>query len=75
MCRVGLKLLSRVRPSEIFLKTVTKDVTEVDIAYPARLGFLCSFFFFCLEDLTMEECLLKFDILAQNHLVMRGETH
>jgi hypothetical protein len=32
----GLKLLSRVRPSEMLLKSVTKDVSKLDIVYPAR---------------------------------------
>ncbi|KAF3327463.1 Mitochondrial K+-H+ exchange-related [Carex littledalei] len=31
---LGLWLLSRVRPSEIFLKSVSKDVTALDITYP-----------------------------------------
>ncbi|XP_028550385.1 uncharacterized protein LOC110095330 isoform X4 [Dendrobium catenatum] len=33
---LGLWLLSRVKPSEVFLKSVSKDVTEVEITYPAR---------------------------------------
>ncbi|KMZ57609.1 hypothetical protein ZOSMA_84G00470 [Zostera marina] len=32
---VGLKLLSRVKPSEILFKSISKDVTRVDITYPA----------------------------------------
>lgn len=35
---IGLKLLSRVKPSEIFLKSITKDVTSVEIAYPSSLN-------------------------------------
>ncbi|CAK9310545.1 unnamed protein product [Citrullus colocynthis] len=34
---IGLKLLSRVKPSEIFLKSITKDVTSVEITYPSSL--------------------------------------
>ncbi|TYH61519.1 hypothetical protein ES332_D07G057600v1 [Gossypium tomentosum] len=32
----GLRLLARVKPSEIFLKSITKDVTNVQITYPCR---------------------------------------
>lgn len=35
---VGLKLLSRVKPSEILLKSITKDVTDVEIMYPSSLN-------------------------------------
>ncbi|KAL8098774.1 uncharacterized protein LOC141682614 [Apium graveolens] len=35
---VGLKLLSRVKPSEILLKSITKDVTNVEIMYPSSLN-------------------------------------
>ncbi|XP_028550383.1 uncharacterized protein LOC110095330 isoform X3 [Dendrobium catenatum] len=35
---LGLWLLSRVKPSEVFLKSVSKDVTEVEITYPASLN-------------------------------------
>ncbi|XP_038896483.1 uncharacterized protein LOC120084733 isoform X2 [Benincasa hispida] len=35
---IGLKLLSRVKPSEIFLKSITKDVTSVEITYPSSLN-------------------------------------
>ncbi|XP_010917341.1 uncharacterized protein C23H3.12c isoform X2 [Elaeis guineensis] len=35
---LGLRLLSRVKPSEIFLKSVTKDITEVEITYPSSLN-------------------------------------
>ncbi|MFQ6644711.1 hypothetical protein Gotur_020665, partial [Gossypium turneri] len=36
----GLRLLARVKPSEIFLKSITKDVTNVQITYPCRFLFL-----------------------------------
>ncbi|GJM90228.1 hypothetical protein PR202_ga06486 [Eleusine coracana subsp. coracana] len=32
----GLKLLSRVRPSEVLLKSITKDVRTLEIVHPAR---------------------------------------
>ncbi|KAG4157690.1 hypothetical protein ERO13_D02G078533v2 [Gossypium hirsutum] len=35
----GLRLLARVKPSEIFLKSITKDVTNVQITYPCRVYF------------------------------------
>lgn len=35
---LGLRLLSRVKPSEIFLKSIPKDVTRVDITYPSSLN-------------------------------------
>ncbi|KAA0059352.1 hypothetical protein E5676_scaffold347G001710 [Cucumis melo var. makuwa] len=35
---IGLKLLSRVKPSEIFLKSITKDVTSVETTYPSSLN-------------------------------------
>lgn len=35
---VGVKLLSRVKPTEIFLKSVSDDVTKVEITYPASLN-------------------------------------
>ncbi|KAB2007772.1 hypothetical protein ES319_D10G053700v1, partial [Gossypium barbadense] len=34
----GLPLLARVKPSEIFLKSITKDVTNVQITYPCSLN-------------------------------------
>ncbi|KAJ4844091.1 hypothetical protein Tsubulata_027522 [Turnera subulata] len=34
---LGLKLLAGVKPSEIFLKSISKDITAVDIAYPSSL--------------------------------------
>ncbi|KAF0935655.1 hypothetical protein E2562_035105 [Oryza meyeriana var. granulata] len=34
----GLKLLSRVRPSEVLLKSVTKDVSMLDIVHPASIN-------------------------------------
>ncbi|XP_050873728.1 uncharacterized protein LOC127076188 isoform X2 [Lathyrus oleraceus] len=33
---LGLWLLSRVKPSEIFLKSISKEVTGVEIVYPSR---------------------------------------
>lgn len=36
-CRLGLWLLSRVKPSEIFLKSISKEVTGVEVIYPSRL--------------------------------------
>ncbi|XP_038972261.1 uncharacterized protein LOC103701666 [Phoenix dactylifera] len=35
---LGLRLLSRVKPSEIFLKSVSKDITKVEITYPSSLN-------------------------------------
>uniref|UniRef100_A0A7N0RGN9 Uncharacterized protein n=1 Tax=Kalanchoe fedtschenkoi TaxID=63787 RepID=A0A7N0RGN9_KALFE len=35
---LGLKLLARVKPSEIFLKSITKEVSEVEIVYPTSLN-------------------------------------
>ncbi|PSR96230.1 Protein of unknown function DUF2343 protein [Actinidia chinensis var. chinensis] len=34
---LGLRLLARVKPSEIFLKSISKDVTKVEITYPSSL--------------------------------------
>ncbi|OEL20753.1 hypothetical protein BAE44_0018228 [Dichanthelium oligosanthes] len=34
----GLKLLSRVRPSEVLLKSVTKDVSTIEIVHPASIN-------------------------------------
>ncbi|XP_002453312.1 uncharacterized protein C23H3.12c [Sorghum bicolor] len=34
----GLKLLSRVRPSEVLLKSVTKDVSALEIVHPASIN-------------------------------------
>ncbi|XP_062218222.1 uncharacterized protein C23H3.12c-like [Phragmites australis] len=34
----GLKLLSRVRPSEVLLKSVTKDVSTLEIVHPASIN-------------------------------------
>ncbi|CAN0877798.1 Uncharacterized protein C23H3.12c [Linum grandiflorum] len=34
----GVKLLARVRPSEIFLKSISRDVTDVEIVYPLSLN-------------------------------------
>ncbi|XP_020581517.1 uncharacterized protein LOC110025401 [Phalaenopsis equestris] len=35
---LGLWLLSRVKPSEMFLKSVSKDLTGVEVTYPASLN-------------------------------------
>lgn len=35
---LGVRLLSRVKPSEIFLKSVSEDVKKVEITYPASLN-------------------------------------
>ncbi|KAH1240639.1 hypothetical protein GmHk_07G018448 [Glycine max] len=37
-CRLGLRLLSRVKPSEIFLKSISKEITSVEIIYPSSLN-------------------------------------
>ncbi|KAK1280538.1 hypothetical protein QJS04_geneDACA004816 [Acorus gramineus] len=39
---LGLRLMSRVNPSESFLKSISKDITEVDIAYPLSAQMLNS---------------------------------
>ncbi|XWS18753.1 hypothetical protein CRYUN_Cryun32bG0072000 [Craigia yunnanensis] len=35
---LGLRLLARVKPSEILLKSITKEVTDVQITYPSSLN-------------------------------------
>lgn len=35
-CRLGLRLLARVKPSEMFFKSIPKDVTAIEVTYPAR---------------------------------------
>ncbi|XP_050230840.1 uncharacterized protein C23H3.12c [Mercurialis annua] len=35
---LGFKLLSRVKPSEIFLKSISKEVTHVEVTYPYSLN-------------------------------------
>ncbi|XP_021720369.1 uncharacterized protein C23H3.12c-like [Chenopodium quinoa] len=35
---VGLWLLSRVKPSELFLKSISKEVTGVEVTYPTSLN-------------------------------------
>ncbi|KAF7843702.1 K+-H+ exchange-like protein [Senna tora] len=35
---LGLRLLSRVKPSEIFLKSISKEVTRVEVIYPSSLN-------------------------------------
>ena len=44
--RLGLGLLSRVKPSEMFLKSISKEVTNVQITYPSRFHFFSSRFCF-----------------------------
>ncbi|KAF5466265.1 hypothetical protein F2P56_016206 [Juglans regia] len=35
---LGLRLLARVKPSEIFFKSITKDVANVEVTYPLSLN-------------------------------------
>ncbi|XP_031386449.1 uncharacterized protein C23H3.12c isoform X2 [Punica granatum] len=35
---LGLRLLARVKPSEMFLKSITKEVSSVEITYPPSLN-------------------------------------
>lgn len=35
---LGLRLLARVKPSEIFLKSISKDITKVEVAFPSSLN-------------------------------------
>lgn len=35
---LGLRLLARVKPSEIFLKSISKEVTNVQVTYPSSLN-------------------------------------
>ncbi|XP_010247398.1 PREDICTED: uncharacterized protein LOC104590427 isoform X3 [Nelumbo nucifera] len=35
---LGLHLLARVKPSEIFLKSISKEVTEVEVTFPKSLN-------------------------------------
>ncbi|KAI4325714.1 hypothetical protein MLD38_031088 [Melastoma candidum] len=35
---LGLRLLARVKPSEIFLKSITKDISRVEVTYPSSLN-------------------------------------
>ncbi|EXB64648.1 hypothetical protein L484_017981 [Morus notabilis] len=35
---LGLRLLARVKPSEMFFKSIPKDVTAVEVTYPASLN-------------------------------------
>lgn len=54
LLRLGLKLLSRVKPSEILLKSINKDVTEVEVIHPTRLYFLlcsCCWWLYVVVDL------------------------
>ncbi|XP_062154791.1 uncharacterized protein LOC133862897 [Alnus glutinosa] len=35
---LGLRLLARVKPSEIFFKSISKEVTNVEVTYPSSLS-------------------------------------
>ncbi|KAA8541567.1 hypothetical protein F0562_022719 [Nyssa sinensis] len=35
---LGLRLLARVKPSEIFLKSISKEFTKVEVTYPSSLN-------------------------------------
>ncbi|XP_052183367.1 uncharacterized protein LOC127795620 [Diospyros lotus] len=35
---LGMRLLARVKPSEIFLKSISKDVTKVEVTFPSSLN-------------------------------------
>lgn len=35
---LGLRLLARVKPSEIFLKSISKEVTKVEVTFPSSLS-------------------------------------
>ncbi|KAK9923883.1 hypothetical protein M0R45_032281 [Rubus argutus] len=35
---VGLKLLARVKPSEIFLKSISNEVSHIEVTYPSSLN-------------------------------------
>ena len=58
-CRLGLRLLSRVKPSEIFLKSISKEITSVEIIYPSRL-VLDSLFTWLVKGCCLFEVLLLF---------------
>ncbi|QHO08159.1 uncharacterized protein DS421_14g470100 [Arachis hypogaea] len=56
-CTLGLWLLSQVEPSEIFLKSISNEVTSVEVIYPSslnaqlvrrRLGHIALRFYLCL---------------------------
>ncbi|BBG98723.1 hypothetical protein Prudu_008203 [Prunus dulcis] len=38
MVLLGLKLLARVKPSEIFLKSISNEITGVEVTYPSSLN-------------------------------------
>lgn len=44
MCSVGLSLLSRVKPSEIFLKSIPKQLTGVEVVFPSRCVLVSDLF-------------------------------
>lgn len=35
---LGLRLLARVKPSEIFFKSISKEITDVEVTYPSSLN-------------------------------------
>ncbi|KAL4381040.1 hypothetical protein AHAS_Ahas04G0093700 [Arachis hypogaea] len=37
-CRLGFWLLSQVEPSEIFLKSISNEVTNIEVIYPSSLN-------------------------------------
>lgn len=47
---LGLRLLARVKPSENFLKSISKEVTKVEVTFPSRFVpctcFLSTFLMF-----------------------------
>lgn len=48
MCSLGLSLLSRVKPSEIFLKSIPKQLNGVEVVFPSRfvlVSVYCDYFF------------------------------
>lgn len=38
--RLGLRLLSRVKPTENLLKSISKEITKVEVTYPMRFSLL-----------------------------------
>lgn len=52
-CSLGLWLLSRVPPSEMFLKSISKEITGVEVIYPSRLAL-----YICLEEVLFVSSLI-----------------
>ncbi|GJN19017.1 hypothetical protein PR202_gb06247 [Eleusine coracana subsp. coracana] len=83
----GLTLLSRVRPSEVLLKSVTKDVRTLEIVHPARnqetLGFVnvvhLAFFLVGRScgsvrlQLLVSDCPDEWEVLEKNEEVSSGK--